>query len=140
MPQESQLDPSKKFEDQRDLVIKTIIPTIMEIINLDVYPVSETVIYEMLHQRHRHKREDERIKKKSEPERKKEAKRKHINSRRLEVIKISQASYNTPSMIYRYHLSQMGGVNHLCKIIFSVTCQLLIEEGALYPVIYYFHK
>ena len=77
MPDESQLDIEKTFESQKDLVIKTIVPTLMKTLDLDTYPIGEGVVYEMLHQRHRHQRDNLRNKKKSETDRKREADRKH---------------------------------------------------------------
>jgi len=67
-----------------------------ETLDLDTYPIGEGVVYEMIHQRHRHQRDDLRIKNKSENEKKKETERKHRNSRRLEV--------NINIIFYRYSL------------------------------------
>jgi hypothetical protein len=89
MPEDVQLDVEQTFEAQKDKVVKTIIPTLMKTIDLVTYPIGEGVIYEMMHKRHRHQRENARNKKKSQVERKKEAGRKHSNSRRLEVNKSS---------------------------------------------------
>ncbi|GET54635.1 hypothetical protein GLOIN_2v1485492 [Rhizophagus irregularis DAOM 181602=DAOM 197198] len=58
MPQETQLDIEKTFELQKDLVVKTIVPNLMKTLDLDTYPIGEGVIYEMIHQRHRHKRDN----------------------------------------------------------------------------------
>lgn len=85
MPQESQLDISKTFESQKDLVIKTIIPTIKQLLDPEVYPVSENVIYQIIYRRHRSQRDSYRISKKTEVERRKESIRKHKNTRRSEV-------------------------------------------------------
>lgn len=85
MPEDHQLDVEKTFESQKDLVVKKIIPCIMGLIDLDTYPIGEGVVYEMIHQRHRNQRDYLRNKKKSEDEQKRETKRKHSNSRRLEV-------------------------------------------------------
>lgn len=85
MPQEDQLDIEETFESQKDLVIKTIIPNLMKTLDLDTYPIGEGVVYEMIHQRHRHRRENLRNKNKPEDERRRVARRKHVNSRRLEV-------------------------------------------------------
>jgi len=62
-----------------------MIPSIMNVINQDTYPVSENVIYQLIHQRHRHQRENERDKKKPEDERKKQMRKKHANSRQSKV-------------------------------------------------------
>lgn len=85
MPQEIQLDIEKTFESQKDLVVQTIVPNLMKSLDLDTYPIGEGVVYEMIYRRHRHKRDNLRIRKKPESEKKKQAQRKHQNSRRLEV-------------------------------------------------------
>lgn len=86
MPTGSQLDINKTFKSQKDLVTKIIIPALFKVLDTNAYPVSEGVLYEMIHQRHRHQREDLLKKEKSESERTEETKRKHGNSRRSEVI------------------------------------------------------
>ncbi|GET54822.1 hypothetical protein GLOIN_2v1485492 [Rhizophagus irregularis DAOM 181602=DAOM 197198] len=58
MPQETQLDIEKTFELQKDLVVKTIVPNLMKTLDLDTYTIGEGVIYEMIHQRHHHKRDN----------------------------------------------------------------------------------
>lgn len=85
MPSESQLDASKTFESQKELVIKTIAPTIKRMLDPEIYPVSENVIYQIIHQRHRSQRDTYRINKKTPGEKRKESKRKHKNRRRSEV-------------------------------------------------------
>lgn len=85
MPQEAQLDIKETFESQKDLIIKTIMPNLMKTLDLGTYPIGEGVVYEMIHQRHRHQRENLRNKNKPEDEKKRVARRKHVNSRRLEV-------------------------------------------------------
>ncbi|POG64360.1 hypothetical protein GLOIN_2v1483992 [Rhizophagus irregularis DAOM 181602=DAOM 197198] len=61
MLQETQLDIEKMFELQKDLVVKTIVPNLMKTLDLDTYTIGEGVIYEMIHQRHRHKRDNLRF-------------------------------------------------------------------------------
>ena len=85
MPSEYQLDIERTFESQKGIVTQTIIPALMKTLDLVTYPVGEGIIYEMLHRRHRHRRDNERNRKKEENERKRDAGRKHRNSRRLEV-------------------------------------------------------
>jgi hypothetical protein len=91
MPASSQLDINKTFESQKALVTTTIIPALFKVLDTKAYPVSENVLYEMIHQRHRHQREHSLGKKKTGSEQAKEIKRKHGNSRRSEVI-IHQSS------------------------------------------------
>jgi len=93
MPKEVQLDIEKTFEEQKDQVTRTIMPTLMKTLDLVTYPIGEGVIYKMIHTRHRHQRENDRNKKKSETEKKREAERKHRNSRRLEVNILSTVFY-----------------------------------------------
>jgi hypothetical protein len=85
MPPESQLDSSKTFESQKELVIKTIIPIIKQVLDPDVYPVSKNIIYQIIYRRHRSQRDTYRVSQKTEIERKNELKRKHRNTRRSEV-------------------------------------------------------
>ena len=88
MPSENQLDRSKTFNSQKDLVVKTIVPTIKQLLDPETYPISENVIYQILYRRHRSQRDTLRISKKTENERKEEVKRKHKNTRRSEVIRL----------------------------------------------------
>jgi hypothetical protein len=60
-------------------------PNLMKTLDLSTYPIGEGVIYEMMHQRHRHQRSNLQDKGKPEDEKKRAARRKHANSRRLEV-------------------------------------------------------
>ncbi|GES95764.1 hypothetical protein GLOIN_2v1485492 [Rhizophagus clarus] len=84
LPQEFQLDIEKTFESQKDLVVKTIVPNLMKTLDLYTYPIAECVVYEMIHQRHRYQRDILRNKEKPQDERKRVARQKHSNSRRLE--------------------------------------------------------
>ena len=85
MPPENQLDIERTFESQKDLVTQTIIPALMKTLDLVTYPIGEGVIYDMIHRRHRHRRNNDRNRKKEENEKKRDAGRKHRNSWRLEV-------------------------------------------------------
>ena len=93
---ENQLNIEKTFESQKDLVIKTIVPNLMKTLDLDTYPIGEGIVYEMIHQRYRHQRDNLRIKNKLENKKKRETERKHRNSRRLEV--------NINIIFYQYSL------------------------------------
>ena len=77
---------------------QTIIPAVMQTLDLVTYPVGEGVIYDMMHRRHRHRRETNRNKKKLESERKKNTKRKHRNSRRLKVNINIMTEYEIPKL------------------------------------------
>ncbi|CAB4391292.1 unnamed protein product [Rhizophagus irregularis] len=91
---ETQLDIEKTFESQKDLVVKTIVPNLMKTLDLDTYPIGEGVIYEMIHQRHCHKRDNLRVKNKSENDIKKETGWKYQNSRRLKKRKKRSKTIN----------------------------------------------
>src|SRR5205823_7985081 len=93
MPKEVKIDIKKTFEEQKDQVTRTIMPTLMKTLDLVTYPIGEGVIYEMIHTRHCHQRENDRNKKKSETKKKREVERKHRNSRRLEVNILSTIFY-----------------------------------------------
>ena len=79
------LDIKQTFKSQKEIVVKTIVPGLIKTLDLETYPIGEGVVYEMLHQRHRHQRDDLRNKNKSEEEKKRNLERKHKTSRRLEV-------------------------------------------------------
>ncbi|GBC51794.2 hypothetical protein GLOIN_2v1485492 [Rhizophagus irregularis DAOM 181602=DAOM 197198] len=70
LPQEDQLDIEKTFKSQKDLVIKKIILNLIKTLDLNTYPIGEGVVYEMIHQRHRHQRENLCNKNKPEDEKK----------------------------------------------------------------------
>jgi hypothetical protein len=111
MAPENQLDINKTFESQKDLVTKTIVPSLMKVLDLGTYPVGEGVVYEMIHRRHRHQRDNLRSKNKSESDKKREAERKHSNSRRLEV-NINVIFFWQPLFIYGFlsNRKKEGGI------------------------------
>ena len=82
---DSHLELDQTFEAQHNLVNKVIVPTIMEALDSKLFPVGETVIYDMLHSRHKHQREEYLKKRQSEEFQDKQARRKHQNSRRNDV-------------------------------------------------------
>ncbi|CAG8547468.1 26920_t:CDS:2 [Dentiscutata erythropus] len=79
---EHQLKLYKTFEDQRDLVKTSILSRITSALDKETFPVVSGIIYKMLHQRHRHQR-DEFIKgQKSPTEVDNHKRRRHKNGRR----------------------------------------------------------
>ena len=86
MPEKAHLDVSETFESQKALVTTLIIPALFKVLDPVTYPIGEGVLYEMIHQRHRHQREEFLNAKKDETEIKKVTKRRHAVSRRNEVI------------------------------------------------------
>ena len=45
------------FEAQETLVNNTIVPTVMKSLDLETFPVSESIVRKMIHSRHKHQRE-----------------------------------------------------------------------------------
>src|SRR2546421_12638983 len=85
MPTADHLQLDQTFESQQDLVNRTIVPTVMEALNLIMYPVAETIIYDMIHNRHKHQREEHLIKQRSVSFQDTQNQRKHMNSQRNDV-------------------------------------------------------
>ena len=85
MPKNVQLNVDKTFESQKKLVTMSIIPALLKVLNLEIFPIGEGVLYEIIHQRHRHQREEMMRKKKDSTMQIKEVMRRHRNSRRKEV-------------------------------------------------------
>jgi hypothetical protein len=85
MPNENQLQLDQTFESQRNLVTNTIVPTVMKALDKDMFSVAEGIVYEMIHNRHKHQREEYLKKQQSSAHRDKQNRRKHLNSRRNDV-------------------------------------------------------
>jgi hypothetical protein len=85
MPESCQLDVNETFDSQKGLVTKKIIPALLKVLDPATFPIGEGVLYEIIHQRHRHQREEMLRKKKGASEQAKESIRRHGNSRRKEV-------------------------------------------------------
>ena len=58
MPENSKLNVDKTFESQKQIVTTKIIPALLKVIDPETYPIGESILYEMIHQRHRHQREE----------------------------------------------------------------------------------
>ena len=52
MSQESQMDISKTFESQKELVVKMIVPTIKQLLDPVTYSITENIVYQIIHRRH----------------------------------------------------------------------------------------
>jgi hypothetical protein len=85
LPENKRIDLQSTFAQQRTLVNNDIIPSIMEKINHRIFPITNEVIYEIIHALHRHRREEYCKKNRSLAEQRLELKRKHSNSRRHDV-------------------------------------------------------
>jgi hypothetical protein len=79
------LDVSKKFEDQVELVKKEIIPIIKKSIDKNQFYYTDSILYELIHQRHRHQRERFLRDKKAQDEIASDDHRIHANGRRSDV-------------------------------------------------------
>ncbi|PKY34831.1 hypothetical protein RhiirB3_454935, partial [Rhizophagus irregularis] len=82
IPTEEQLKLDETFDSQQNLVNNTIVPTIMKTLDLDMYPISEAIVYDMIHNRHKYQREEFLKKQKETSFQDEQARRKHMNSRR----------------------------------------------------------
>ena len=58
MPDENQLKLRRTFEDQYNLVNGMVVPTVMKALDSDMFPVSETIVYDMIHNRHKYQWEE----------------------------------------------------------------------------------
>ncbi|PKY52843.1 hypothetical protein RhiirA4_470733 [Rhizophagus irregularis] len=81
-PDEDKLDLNKTFEQQLDHVNEIIIPAIMESLNKTIFPVTNAVVYSMIHSLHQHRREKYKLKERSPEYIDKQCRRRHANSRR----------------------------------------------------------
>jgi hypothetical protein len=85
MAPEDQLQLGSTFEEQRILVNSKIVPNVMKSLDLNTFPIAETVVYEIVHNRHKHRREEYLTRNRSEKHQNEQLKRKHLNSRRNDV-------------------------------------------------------
>ena len=85
LPNEDQLQLEQTFEAQRNHVTTTIIPAVMDALDKEIFSVSEGIVYEMIHNRHKHQREEYLNKQQSASHQDKQHRRKHMNSRRNDV-------------------------------------------------------
>ena len=90
---ENKLDLSKTFEDQKDLVNRIIVPTVARSIDSNTFPVVDGILYNMIHERHRHQRKSQKLKEQEQQIQDKKARRKHKNSRRSEVRNQAELTY-----------------------------------------------
>jgi phage/plasmid-associated DNA primase len=79
-PDEDKLDLSKTFEQQLDHVNEIIVPVIMESLNKTIFPVTNNVVYSMIHSLHRHRREEYKLKERPPEYIDKQNRRQHSNS------------------------------------------------------------
>jgi hypothetical protein len=67
-----------------------MVPAVMEALDSDTFPVVETIVYDMIHNRHKHQREEYLKRQQSSTFQDEQARRKHSNSRRNDVILINE--------------------------------------------------
>ena len=75
----------KTFEAQETLVNNVIVPTVMKSLDMETFPVSESIVREMIHSRHKHQREEHKLKQKAPIELDKHYRKKHLTSQRNDV-------------------------------------------------------
>ena len=80
MPENSKLNVDETFESQKQIVTTKIIPALLKVIDPETYPIGEGILYEMIHQRHCHQREEALRKTKTTDAQTKESMHRHKNS------------------------------------------------------------
>jgi hypothetical protein len=85
LPEEKKLNIGKTFRSQQKLVHNNIIPVIQKSINKKIFPVTDGVIKHVVHERHRHQREELLNNQRSTSWKNIEKRRKHANSRRSDA-------------------------------------------------------
>ena len=58
MLESGRLNVNENFNSQKGLVTAKIIPALLKELDPATYPIGEGVLYEIIHQRHRHQREE----------------------------------------------------------------------------------
>ena len=77
MPENSKLNVDETFKSQKQIVTTKIIPALLKVIDPETYPIGEGILYEMIHQCHRHQREEALRKMKTTDAQTKESMRRH---------------------------------------------------------------
>ncbi|CAG8808750.1 22598_t:CDS:2, partial [Dentiscutata erythropus] len=74
-------------------------PTVISTLNLEMFPVSEAIVYDMIHRCHKHKSEKHLFKQQPIVHQNKRAKQKHRNNRKNELRPIKNSSrYHSPEV------------------------------------------
>ena len=76
------------FDDQKHLVNNTIVLTVMEALDAEVFQVTEAIVYEIIHNYHKHQCDKYLKKQQSDKIQDEQNRRKHSNSRRNDVSSI----------------------------------------------------
>jgi len=69
------------------LINEVIVPTVMDALDTNMFPVAEGIVYDMIHNRHKHRCEEYLRKQQSVAIQDEQSRRKHLNSRRNDVSK-----------------------------------------------------
>lgn len=88
-PEDRRLNINRTYDSQKKSVNNTIIPIIQKSINKKTFPVADSVIKHIIHERHRHQREDLLKEERGAEWIEREKRRKHANARRSEVSRKS---------------------------------------------------
>src|SRR5213595_1124194 len=98
----------------------------MEALDLVTYPIAETIIYDMIHNRHKHRCEEHLIKQRSVSFQDTQNRRKHINSRRNDVsILFYSLCYFFIIFIYTI-ITETGESNQIIKHLVTINDPLII--------------
>ncbi|GBC04341.1 hypothetical protein RclHR1_05620015 [Rhizophagus clarus] len=81
LPEGKRIDLGQTFTNQQNRVINDIIPSIMKNINNNIFPISNKILYDIIHSLHRHRCKEHLKKNRSSSGKKLQEKRKHSNSR-----------------------------------------------------------
>ena len=123
------------FEAQKDLVNATIVPTVMESLDMETFPVSESIVREMIHNRHKHQREEYKIKQKSESFQDQRKRKKHMTSRRNDVsneIVLLSFFCHSHYFITQKRKNRANTIRHLENV--NDPLIMLFEESELRPI------
>ncbi|UZO07437.1 uncharacterized protein OCT59_027721 [Rhizophagus irregularis] len=121
LPEGRRIDLGQTFTNQRNRIINDIIPSIMENINNNIFPISNEILYDIIYSLHRHRREEHLKKNRSSSRKKLQEKRKHSNTRRHDVKKIKRGRLIK-------HLQMVK--NSLVKKFKDEDLQLIIDNNA----------
>jgi len=102
LPDNKKLDINKTFENQRKHVNGHIIPIVQKSLNKNIFSVDDSIIRHIIHERHRHQREESINRTRSEMWNDNEKRRKHANSRRSDVSENRVVYFMILSIIFYY--------------------------------------
>ena len=89
LPDNQRLDITQTYESQKKIVNNYIVLIVQKSINKKAFPVSDGIIKHIIHERHRHQRENNNNKRHGVTWNNREQRRKHTNTCRTDVSKQS---------------------------------------------------